>query len=280
MAQVTDPPRTELAVADPHYLVDRLLKLEEGGTFSQFFGGLQTTFSSVKFMVKNPVLWPKAAIPAIINLAVFVMTVVLLFWNIDWFILPEPSPGGFTYYILIVLWWIYRVLLYPLLLAVAYFLTLILAGIVASPFNDALSEQAEELMMGQAVPSETGWKALVVGGARGVATSAATGIPRAIIVLILGIIPGIGPILAAIVGAFFIAVGYTDYAFERRRYSLRRKIQTLLKHKQMSLGFGVGANLLLLIPLLNFLCMPIAVIGGTALAAALDELEATEPGDA
>ena len=258
---------------DPHYLVDRLLKLEQRGTASQFFGGLQTTFSSVKFMVKNPSLWPNIAIPAFINVAVFVATAAFLLWNADWFLLPEPTGSGIVYYLLIGLWWIYRILLYPLLIAVAYFLTLILAGIVASPFNDTLSERAEELMMGRVVPSESGWKALVMGGARGVATAAAVGIPRAIVVVLLGIIPGIGPILAALVGAFFIAVGYTDYALERRKYPVIKKLTTLWKHRRMALGFGVGANLLLLIPLINFLCMPIAVVGGTALAIAIDEFE-------
>lgn len=262
---------------DPHYLVDRLLKLEKGGTGSQIFGGLQTTFSSVKFMAKNRELWPYAALPALINLGVFVMTAGFLLWNADWFMLPEPSPGGISYYVLMVLWWMFRVLIYPLLIVVAYFLTLILAGIVASPFNESLSERAEELMMGKTVPSESGWKAMIVGGARGVATAAATGIPRAIIVVALGIIPGIGPILAMIVGAYFIAVGYTDYAFERRKYSIRQKLQTVWRHRKMALGFGFGANFLLLIPLVNFLCMPIAVVGGTALAVALDELEAKEP---
>lgn len=262
-----------MATKDPHYVVDRLLKLERGGPLEQFFGGFQTSFSSLKFLAAHRELWKNVAIPAIINLAVFALITGFLLWNVDWFVLPEPAKGGITYYLLIVLWWIYRILLYPLLIAVSYFLTMILAGIVASPFNDTLSERAEHLMMGEAVPSETGWKALVIGGARGVATSAATGIPRAILVVFLGLIPGIGPILAAIVGAFFIAVGYSDYAFERRKYSIRRKLQTLWKHRRMALGFGVGANILLLVPLVNFLSMPIAVVGGTALAIALDEFE-------
>ncbi len=261
----------------PHPLVDRLLKLEQGGPFQQFFGGLQTTFSSVKFMAKNRSLWPSVAMPALINIGTFFVIVALLFWNYDWFVLPEPTGSGIGYYVLFVLWWLYKILLYPLLLALSYFLTMILAGIVASPFNETLSERAEELMMGRVVQGEEGWKAMIVGGLRGIASSAATGIPRAIVVVMLGLIPGIGPILAAIVGAFFIAVGYTDYPFERRRYSLKRKLGTLWKHKRMALGFGIGANLLLIVPLVNFLCMPVAVVGGTALAIALDELESKSP---
>lgn len=274
------PPSTtaeSTTIPDPHYLVDRLLKLESGSGASQFYGGLQTQFSSVKFLFKHRELWPHVAIPALINITMFFVTAAFLLWNHDWFVLPEPIHDGFTYYILIVLWWLYKILLYPLLVALAYFLTMILAGVVASPFNETLSERAEELMMGRAVPAETGWKAILVGGARGVATAAATAIPRAIIVITLSIIPGIGPILAAFVGAYFIAVGYSDYAFERRKYSIRRKLGTIWKHRRMALGFGVGANLMLIVPIVNFLCMPVAVVGGTALAIALDEFESRPP---
>lgn len=267
--------RGEIALDDddPHYMVDRLLRLENEGTLKQFSGGLRTTFSSVRFMWKNKELWPKVAIPAIINIVVFIFTVGFMLWNYEWFLVDKPLDGSWTYYILIVLWWIYRVLLWPLLIGLSYFITLLLAGIIASPFNDALSEHTERIMMGQSVPSEEGWKALVTGGIRGVFMEAFTTIPRLFLVVLLGFIPGIGPILAAIVGAYFISVTYTDYVFERHKYPFKRKFDTIWRHRRMALGFGVGANLLLIIPLVNFLTMPIAVVGGTALALAIAEID-------
>lgn len=258
---------------EPHYVVARLLELPQQGTSGQLLGGFRTTPSAVKFMFQHRELWPYVALPALINFAVFIVVTGLLLWNSDWFMLPQPNPDGALYFLLIVLWWFFRVLLIPLLIAVGYFLTMILAGIVASPFNDTLSERAEELMMGRTVPSEEGFKAMLVGAFQGVLTAAATGIPRAFLVLVLGLVPGVGPLLAAIVGAYFIAVGYTDYAFGRRKYSVRQKLATVWKYRRVALGFGISANLLLLVPLINFLCMPIAVVGGTAVAIALDDLE-------
>ena len=256
-----------------HEMVQKLIELEEGGSFSQFKGGVFAAWGSVKFLYHNPKLWPNVAIPALINLAVFIVTAGLLLWNADWFFFDRPTEGPWYYYVLIVLWWIFRILLYPLLVVVAYFLTMMLAGIVASPFNDALSERAEAVFMGDFVKGEEGWKALVVGGVKGILAAAATTIPRVILMILLGLIPGAGPILAAVVGAYFIALEYTDTALTRRRYGTRQKMRTIWKHRRIAMGFGLGANMLLVIPLLNFLSMPIAVIGGTALAIALDRFE-------
>lgn len=267
-----------VAVQEPNHerdrVVQRLLEMGEDGALSEFGAGFKTTWSSVKFLWRNKTLWPTVAIPAIINVFMFVIITAALMWNADWFMFfDEPSKGSWTYFLLIGLWWIYKILLYPLLLVVSYFLTLMLAGIVASPFNEVLSERAEHRMMGETVSSEEGWRAMVVGGLRGILQAAATGIPRVILVGLLSLIPGIGPILGAIVASYFIALEYTDYAFERRRYGFRQKLSTVWKHRKMAMGFGLGMDLLLIIPFVNFLAIPIAVVGGTAVAIALDARE-------
>lgn len=258
-------------------VVQRLLDMDEGGTLTEFGAGFKTTWSSVKFLWRNKTLWPQVAIPAIINFFMFIAITGTLLWNADWFMFfDEPSKGAWTYWILIALWWIYKVILYPLLLIVSYFLTLMLAGIVASPFNEVLSERAEHRMMGETISAEEGWRAMVVGGMKGVAQAAATGIPRVILVGLLSLIPGIGPIIGAIVASYFIALEYTDYAFERRKYGFRQKLRTVWKHRKMAMGFGLGMDLLLIIPFVNFLAIPIAVVGGTAVAIALDAREGGE----
>lgn len=257
-----------------HPLVQSLLALEHGSGFSQFTGGFKAAWGAVKVLANNRELWKNVAIPAAINLLVFIATAALLVLNADWFMFDRPVAGPWYYYVLLVLWWVYRLILYPLLIVLAYFLSMMLASIFAGPFNDKLSEKAERVFMGVApTPEAAGWKGLVVGGAKGVLMAAATTIPRVILVLGLGLIPGVGPILAAFVGGYFVAVEYCDYALERRGYGVHRKMRTIWKHRRMALGFGVGANLLLIIPILNFISMPIAVIGGTALAITIDRFE-------
>lgn len=261
---------------EAHPLVQRLLDLQSGGTTDQFRGGFGAAWGAIGFLRKHRELWPNVAIPALINVVTFVVLALALVLNADWFFFDRPTPGAWTYYILIVLWWVFRILLYPLLIVVAYFLTMMIAGVVASPFNDKLSEMAEQIMVGEAVPAEEGWAALVTGGLKGIVASAATAIPRVILVVLLGLIPGAGPILSVLVGAYFIALEYTDYALGRRGYGLRARARLIWTHRRLAIGFGVGAYFLLLIPLLNFLSMPIAVVGGTAVALALDRFESGE----
>ncbi len=257
----------------PHPLVQRLVELESGSDFSQLRGGFAAAFGAITILRKNPKLWPNIAIPAIINVTVFVVLAAVLVFNADWFLVDPPVEGPWYYYPLYALWWLLRILIYPLLVIAAYFLTMLSAGIVASPFNDKLSEMVEALMMGEAVPAEEGWKSMVAGGLKGMVTTAATSIPRVFLVVLLGLIPGVGVILSPVVGAYFIALEYTDYALERRRYGFRQKLGLIWKHRRLAVGFGLGAYLMLLIPFINFLSMPIAVIGGTAIAIALDRIE-------
>lgn len=254
--------------SEPHYVVARLLDLPKTATPAQLVGGFRTTPSAVKFMFQHRELWRYVVIPALINVVLFVVTIGTLLWNYDWFLLPEPES-----LILYALWWIYRILLFPLLIFIGYFITMLLGGIIASPFNDTLSERAEQVMMGHAPTADEGWQAMLVGAVEGILMAAATGIPRMILVLLVSLVPGLGPVLAAIVGAYFVAVGFTDSAFARRKYSVRRRLATVWKYRGVAVGFGLSANMLMLIPLLNFLCLPIAVVGGTAVAIALDELE-------
>lgn len=257
-----------------HPLVQSLIALEHGSRFNQFTGGFKAAWGSVRFLAQNRELWKNVAIPALINLVVFIATAAFLLFNADWFMFDRPVEGPWYYYALLALWWLYRIILYPLLIVLSYFLSMMLASIVASPFIDKLSEKAERIFMGAAPqPEAAGWRGLVVGGAKGIAMSAATTIPRVILVFGLGLIPGAGPILAALVGGYFVAVEYSDYALERRGYGVRQKLRVIWKHRRMALGFGVGANFLLIVPVLNFIAMPVAVIGGTALAIAIDRFE-------
>lgn len=259
-----------------HELVGRLIELQSGRTFDQFRGGFTAAWGSIRFLVAHRELWPNVAIPAAINVTMFVVTAAALLLNADWFFFDPPTQGPWYYYILIVLWWILRVLLYPLLLFIAYFISMMLAGIVASPFNDKLSERAEQILIGEVVVADGSWSALVTGGIKGILSSAMTAIPRTVLVIVLGLIPGAGIVLSALVGAYFIALEYTDYGLGRRDYGLRARARLIWKHRHLAIGFGVGAYFLLLIPLLNFLSMPIAVVGGTAVAIALDRFERNE----
>jgi len=87
---------------------------------------------------------------------------------------------------------------------------------------------------------------------------------------LLGLIPIAGSVTAAVIGAFtggwFLALELTATAFERRgiRFGARRRM--LGQRRSVTLGFGVAAFVLFLVPLGAVATMPAAVAGATLLA--------------
>ncbi|MDO9395776.1 MAG: EI24 domain-containing protein [Herbiconiux sp.] len=86
----------------------------------------------------------------------------------------------------------------------------------------------------------------------------------------VGLVPLAGTVLSAVLGALFggwvLALELTGFAFDARGATLRDRRRMLGTRRARTLGFGVGAYLLFLIPLGAVLAMPAAVSGATHLA--------------
>lgn len=276
---VKEKAETALDPSFRHPLLAEMIQIHGSGSVMKRFGkGATLVFRSAKLLAKTRELWKLAIIPAAINIALFVLTTTFLLWNYEWFIPGEPTGDGIWATILFGLWWILKVLIFPLLLLMSYFISIVFAQVLASPFNDALSEKAETVLHGEPVAGPTGLREMVKGGLKGGFQAFVLALGKLMVALPLGFIPGIGPIISAVFTSYFFAVDNTDYAFERRRYGLRAKLKTLFADKAMTLGFGAGVWAIFAIPFLNFFCMPIAVMGGTALALTYHEEDEPLPG--
>lgn len=255
---------------------DRLGQLKTG-----FF----LPFKSARFLVRNTELIPFVVMPALINIVLFGIAAFFLVGNIgevvDW-LWTKPVTDGFLSYVLLVVWYVVYVLALLLAVLLSYALVLVTGGLVASPFNDFLSERTERILTGveQFPESDESVAGQIL---RSAVSSGSIALTYAVImvpILLLNLIPGIGNAAATILGgavsAFFLALEYTDPVLERYRFRVRDKFGMIRSHLALTGSFGLGTSLLLWIPLLNFLCMPIAVIGGTALGIALKD----EPDDA
>ena len=275
----TDNHHSEQAAGPPgerrtvHPLVAGLLEGERGSRLVQFVKGLLLPFRAAKFMAGQAALWPLVLLPALVNLGLFALAAFLVVSQADavagWL---WGRPDG----LLAAFWYVFYVFVIGLGLAFSYILVLLAGGVVASPFNDMLSERTEQLLTGSSAPS--GEKASFVRMFRSVGSTAFITLLYGVLllpILLLNLLPGFGSIAATLiggtVGAFFVALEYTDVTFERHGYGLRRKVRMLRSCPALAGGFGAGASLLLWVPLLNFLCMPIAVVAGTALALRLAE---------
>ena len=73
----------------------------------------------------------------------------------------------------------------------------------------------------------------------------------------------IAPVLWVLFSAWMLALEYADYPLGQRGLTFREQRRLLRRHWPLTLGFGGMTLLLTLIPVLNFLVMPAAVIGAT-----------------
>lgn len=166
-------------------------------------------------------------------------------------------------------------LLWPLavvsiLLVFGYFFST-LANFIAAPFNGLLAEQLEARLTGKALPDSG-----VMGMLKDIprimkreVQKLAYYLPRALVLLLLYLIPGIGQTVAPLLwfgfSAWMLAIQYCDYPFDNHKISFPTMREALRRHKLNNLQFGALISVFTLVPFLNLVVMPVAVCGATAL---------------
>ncbi len=146
------------------------------------------------------------------------------------------------------------------------------AILLAAPVLDLLSRRVEARVRGRANEEDKGLGFAVGQSLLGAFyfLLAAPG------VFLLGLIPLLGPILAALWGARGLAFQFTDPALGRHGLSFREKRAWHRRWLPESEGFGLAGMVTLLIPLANLLVGPALAAGGTLLVLELEDLERDE----
>jgi CysZ protein len=208
-------------------------------------------------------------VPLFINL--------LLFSTAFYFLIPQIQAGVDFLVNLIpdFLGWLKAALAYVLwpiaVITVLLLFALIfgtLANWIAAPFNGLLSEKVERHLTGQNMGDEGLLSAVKdVPRTLGREWSKMTYfIPRALGFLILFfILPVIGQVLWFLFTAWMMAVQYCDYPFDNHKSSFKDMRDHLNSRRGQCFGFGIMVNIFALIPIVNFLVMPVAICGATAL---------------
>lgn len=263
----------------PHALVSGAAQARRRTRLRALLSGLALPFRAARFLATHRSLWLSAIAPAFIHGVLLVGAAVFVLSYADaaatWIGAP-PGDATLEGIVLSVLWYGLYVLIVVLGLIAAYATTLLVSGVVASPFNDVLAARTEGLLRpaDAAAPTDAGpfW-CEALRSLR--STALIVGLYLALMapILLLNVLPGWGSAAATVLGAgvsaFFLALEFTDMALTRHGYRLREKLRLLRLHAPLTMGFGLSISLLLWIPGLNLLCVPIAVVGGTALALAL-----------
>lgn len=161
-----------------------------------------------------------------------------------------------------------------------------LTALIGQPFYERVSERVER-RFGEvpAAPQAPWWRRLPRASAESIALLLLLALCTTPL-LLLGFVPVLGqtvvPVVAALVSGFFLAIELFAIPLERRGLRLRARLAFIWRHRRFTVAFGVATFGLFLVPLMNILAMPGAIVGATLLARELTQpswpLEALPPG--
>jgi len=214
-------------------------------------------------LVRKPGLRRYVIVPAAINMLVLASMILLSITQFDDWVTSATAllPEWLSF--LSGLVWLLAVIVVTFAL---FYLFVVMANIIASPFNALLLIKVEELLVGKPPPSAVSiWLILPRAIWREISKLSYL-LPRLLGLLLLSIIPVINlvaPVLWILFGAWMMAIQYTDYGADNNGISFSDLRHRLGKVRLQSVLFGMPAYLLLAVPLVNLVIMPVAVVGGT-----------------
>ncbi len=207
-------------------------------------------------------------LPILANAIVFA---VLIYVGIHWFGLlihwVESLLPTWLHWLNVLLWIIFAL---SAIIIMAYTFTLI-ANLIATPFNGLLAEKAEMFERGTLHQNNDPWYAFIKDIPRDLKRQLQFifyYLPRAILGLILFFIPLVQTIAAPLwfmFNAWMMSIQYMDYPMDNHRIEFKKMRQKLLEKRAVNFGFGCAVLLFTMVPVLNFIAMPAAVIGATKL---------------
>lgn len=230
------------------------------------------------FLFAHPSLWPWALIPTILNLLLLVVTLAFFigyYGDIySWLALhlgianvsQQVELSAYTFVIVAA-----RIIVQMLLVILSLILIFIVAYcaglVIASPFNDALSERVEIIKDGFS-PSPFSFMRFISETMRVAKVETLKAfllfvIPIAL--LILNIIPIVGGFLYIIFtflfGSLSFGFSYADLPATRRALSFKERLIFIRRNKWALIGFGIG----FIIPFFGLVFSAPMVVGGTLL---------------
>jgi uncharacterized protein involved in cysteine biosynthesis len=226
------------------------------------------------FIVRRPRLWPLAALPALMAIvcvvggALAVARYVAPYAEDALVPGPERALAVFGPIITLTIW--------IGLIAAGAIGGLAVALLLTAPVLERLSRRAE-IHLGIAQPEDgrTFWWE-VAESFRG----ALYFLIAAPLVLLLSLVPVIGPPAALLWGSYALSFQQTDVPLARRGLNFAARRAWHRRWRAESIGFGLAGLFTLLVPFANLLVTPALAVGGTLLVLELKEgVDLPEPGD-
>ena len=230
---------------------------------SQFTQGFKYLLSGFKLILK-PGIRIYVLIPLLINSILFASVIIFgassLSSFIDWLIAQWPWLEGWT--------WVFWPIFVVVALTIVFFAFSIVANLIGAPFNGFLAEAVESNITGQKMETNSNdplFQIIIISIKTEFQKLLYFAI-RALPLLILFIIPLINitaPVIWFLFTAWMLTLEYGDYPMGNHNILFKQQRKKFATNRQLSFGFGSGVMLLTMIPIVNFLAMPVAVAGAT-----------------
>ncbi len=242
--------------------------------------GVGCLFRGFTFLASHPRLWKWAILPTLINIILLIVMIAgFAHYYTDiygWLTthlghLDIENPTTWYLHVADALLWvlnlIFQILIVILSLIILLIISYVTGLIIASPFNDALSERVETLVAGTE-PPPFAWKKFIRDLCRTIrieALKAAMLLAIPVVLFILNVIPVVGsPLYVALTllfGSWDLGFAYADLPMGRRVLPFRERIAFGLKNKWAMVGLGSA----FVVPFFNLLFVAPMVVGGTLL---------------
>lgn len=240
------------------------------GFITEFANGFRFALSGFGWIMR-PRIRRFIYIPLAINLILFATAIGLLAsfaeaWVSDQIGQKTDWWGIFQWaYDIIVP--ILRVVIYAALFFIGYFSFSVVANIIAAPFNALLSKAVEQRLQGQTISySELPLAKEIWITVKAEIVKLLRFLGVALLLLLTLMIPGVNllfPLLWFVFMAYTLSLQYADYPMANHGHFYATQRKVLKKNRSQRLGFGTAANVMLLIPVVNFVAMPVCVCGAT-----------------
>lgn len=239
-----------------------------------FSGGFYYFIQGWK-LLKTPGIRRFVVIPLVVNILLLGGAFTWLFLQLrQWIPLIMSYVPDWLQWLSYLIW---PVTVISIILVFSYFFST-LANIIAAPFCGLLAEQLEIHLTGKLLP-DSGWHGMIKDIPRTMKREwqkLAYYLPRALLLIVLYFIPGIGqtiaPVLWFMFSAWMMAIQYCDFPFDNHKITFTEMRNTLNQRKVVQMQFGALVNLFTMIPLINLVIMPVAVCGATVMWVERDSL--------
>jgi CysZ protein len=233
-----------------------------------FIAGATYPLRALRLLAGTPALWPYVVVPVLLNIVVGVLLyfglLVAGFELIDRVTAGLPPGYAFLEALL-------QAVLVLLLLLVTGFVFVRFGVILGAPWYDTLSLRVERLRQGEAPPGGEGG---LLGALRDVlrqigheTQKVGLAVGLGLLLLVLGVIPGLGTLLATAggitLGATIACLDFLGPPLSRRRLSFREQLGVVRRALPGSAGFGLVCLALVSVPLVNLLSIPVCIVAGS-----------------